>query len=267
MSSRILPGIAAGLVVLLVVGRLGRERPAPAAAPADGTTATQAVRAMTAPAAAAALAPADRALPPARLATPAIDRMVTLAARQRIERERRHTYIDSLLHASDSLVRRWPDRDGRALRVAIVDAPELPGWRAALPAIARRALAAWQDIVPGIRFEAVGDETAADIAIRWIERFGIERTGQTDLQYLPTGIIQRAEIQLALRTLDDQPLRDEGLLAVAVHEVGHALGLPHSGSAEDVMYPDTRTARVSPRDRATAVLLYSVAPGSLRLEP
>ncbi len=263
--SRILPVIVVVLVALLLLGRAGRERAEPPVAAAGPDPVSQSVAGTTLDRAPGTVGRRDST--PAGSATPAIDQLVILANRQRIDRERRYTYIDSLLVSSDSLIRRWADREGRPLRVALVETPDLPGWRVMLPSIARRAFAAWQEVYPELRFEVVGEGEPAEITVRWIERFELERTGQTDLQYLPTGAIQRADVILALATHDSLPLRDDGLLAVATHEVGHALGLPHSASPADVMYPETRTARISQRDRATLVLLYAVAVGSLRLGP
>jgi len=262
--SRILPLIVVVLVALLLLGRAGRERaePPPAAAPDPVTQSAAATSLDRAPGTAG-----QRDSAPTGSATPAIDQLVILANRQRIDRERRYTYIDSLLVSSDSLIRRWADRNGQPLRVALVETPDLEGWRVMLPTIVRRAFAAWQEVYPDLRFEVVAEGEPAEVTVRWIERFELERTGQTDLQYLPTGTIQRADVILALTTHDSLPLRDDGLLAVATHEVGHALGMPHSASPEDVMYPETRTARISQRDRATLVLLYAVAVGTLRLSP
>jgi len=268
---RILPVLTVLLVVVLLLGRATRTRVPDAAGDLVAEAPILATEAVRAPPPGAErpggpLAPGgEEAAPPSD--TPAIDRLVTLANRQRIDREARYTYIDSLLVESDSLIRRWPNREGRPLRVFLQESPDLPGWQSDMPGIIRRAMSAWQEVLPDLRFEVVLVNDRADIEVHWIERFEIERTGQTDLQYRPTGEIQHGTLILALQTRQEQVLPPEGMLAVAVHEFGHVLGLPHSSNLGDVMYPETRTSRISARDRATLVLLYALAPGSLRINP
>ncbi len=51
---------------------------------------------------------------------------------------------------------------------------------------------------------------------------------------------------------------------MALHEVGHALGLPHSDRPEDLMYPTTRRPELTPRDIATIQLLYHLPTRSIK---
>jgi predicted Zn-dependent protease len=74
-------------------------------------------------------------------------------------------------------------------------------------------------------------------------------------------------VVLATRTGEDSLFADEALLDAAIHEVGHAMGMPHSTDSADVMFPTTRTGVLTERDLATARLLYSLPPGSLKGPP
>jgi predicted Zn-dependent protease len=53
----------------------------------------------------------------------------------------------------------------------------------------------------------------------------------------------------------------ESRRAIVLHELGHALGLPHSTSAGDVMYPVASTNMPSDRDRFSLRLLYELPSG------
>jgi predicted Zn-dependent protease len=102
--------------------------------------------------------------------------------------------------------------------------------------------------------------------IRWIDHFDFDRAGQTDLTWDQSGRVRRASISLALRTHTGTVLPDPALQSVAVHEAGHALGLPHSSDTNDVMFPATRTGTLTERDRRTIEVLYRLPPGPVHDE-
>jgi len=250
MRRHLLPLVTLGLLVLLLVDRVSHALAGSHAQPDSATT---------------GLTPAARDLRGAEgaSAAAALKRQTRLAARQKLTREAANTYLDSLLVTTDSVLRRWPDRFGGPLRVAILEG-ELAGYDPRMAGFVRSALQRWESTGVGFRFTEVTDTTGADIIFRWIDHFTFDRAGQTDLTWDQSGRVRRAQVSLAIRTSTGYELPDTALLAVAVHETGHALGLPHSPDSADVMFPATRTGTLSQRDRRTVSVLYRLPPGPLR---
>ena len=227
--------------------------PAPASAPAPAPT--------SAPAAA----------PPPPLATgsdAAGPSYMVLLARSEIRRRIRAsaglTYLNDVVAASsDSGLHRWDNRVARPVRVYLTAATVANFQPAFLDAV-RSAFQAWEQAGVPVRFALDADSASAEVRFLWRIQFEGERTGQTDLEWDADGRLTSGVVTLATFDPKGQPLTPDDLRVMAMHEIGHLIGLDHSHDPGDLMYAAPKVRELSPRDIATALLLYQLAPGTLR---
>lgn len=184
--------------------------------------------------------------------------------RNRLAQQQTGTYIDALLAARDSMLTRWPERVITPLRVWIGDGGTLDGWDPLFPRTVRDAFDAWADTGIPLRFTYVRDSSDADVRVRFVERFPQEISGRTIWSRDTASWLVGGEIDLAIAHPRGDVVNHAQLHAIALHEVGHLLGLDHVDDPEHIMAPKVRARTLSDADRATVRLLYSVPAGSAR---
>jgi hypothetical protein len=168
------------------------------------------------------------------------------------------TYIGRLLLERDSTLARWPARVDVPIRVWVE-----PNSTEGFTARVRDAFGEWTDIGLPLRFVFVDRARDAEIQVRWTDRLE-RKTGNTVWRVDRNGWMRGSDVVLATHLGDGRRLDARSLRAIALHEIGHALGLAHSDDRHDVMAPLVRVASLSDGDRATARLLYTLPAGHLR---
>jgi predicted Zn-dependent protease len=185
--------------------------------------------------------------------------------RERIRRALRNgesgTYIGEILRARDSALTRWPDRHDDPLTVWIQPASGVSDWSARYVDEVHAAFVAWDTLHLPLRFQLVADSARAVVHIVWIDHFVEPISGRTRWARDEDYWITDASIILAVHHRSGEVLEDDAMHAMALHEIGHLLGLDHTSDPSSVMAPKVRVRNLSEADRATARLLYSLPAG------
>src|SRR5688500_4381260 len=248
-ATSIWPSLALAALVFGAWGCAGRERAAvahvgPQIQSMDGTVAL------------ASLADGRRRAPADRRDDPSV--------RERLREAEAGTYIAEILESRDSNVARWPNRAGRPLRVWVQPATHLDGWDPAYVGIVQGAFTEWASVGIPVPFQFSTDSARSDIHVTWRERFNEPISGKTRWARDDGWWIIEGSITLALHHHQGDPLGASAVKAIALHEVGHLLGLDHTADIANIMTPRVRVRELSAADRATLRLIYTLPAGAVR---
>jgi predicted Zn-dependent protease len=167
----------------------------------------------------------------------------------------------------------WP-RVSMPLRVFIESGAGIPGYQSYYHASVTEALDEWSKATNGkFLWKTVEDKSKAHIVIRWANTTkdfldkDADPEGEcvTESMYevgAPNGWITHVTITY-LTVGDGKPIPKSTFDRIALHEVGHGLGLRgHSTNSQDVLYfceqPQMAGKKLSPRDTATIKIIYEM---------
>jgi predicted Zn-dependent protease len=157
---------------------------------------------------------------------------------------------------------RWKRFDGTVVVHVPRPSGEDPAVAVRLQHAATAGIRAWN----GQPFPILVDERGtrdADFEVEWSPTLGSNRIGRAETRWSRSTGILVDRIVLATRS-PFQPTRTipaRQIRLTAAHEMGHALGLPHSDEPRDVMYPTNTASSLTARDYRTLEALYALDDG------
>ncbi len=184
--------------------------------------------------------------------------------RRRIAQNEPGTYIGEILAERDSNIARWPDRTSHPLRVWVQTPRSAPDWNPAFIGRVRDAFTTWESAGAPVPFTFVMDSSDADVHVTWVDHFDEQISGKTMWARDENWWIVEANIAIALHHNHGEALDAPAVRAIALHEVGHLLGLDHCADTANIMTARVRVRELSSADKATMRLIYAIPPGSVR---
>jgi hypothetical protein len=204
---------------------------------------------------------------PGCVPAPVVDAMVGSPVVTMEEREacRDVAYLCRGLDWNEGMARvlRW-DRETEVIRVRV---PVPGGWPRAREVrdAAIRGLLAWNGHPFPIQVEERDGAAPVDFTVEWMASPPGSQLGQAGTRWTQENgraSIVVTSFRLALVSPGSgEELPPEQIELTAAHEMGHALGLPHSDEQRDVMYPENTARTLSARDYKAMQGLYRLPNG------
>lgn len=124
-------------------------------------------------------------------------------------------------------------------------------------------MAAWNQLAVPLRLVSTQDFHSADIRVLIVKALPVEDEGPPGLQRYRAGVtrldaeahrgIVRAQVGIAEMSPLGVPYSVEEQVATLVHELGHAMGLPHASHRMALMSAQPQVSTLTPADQALAV--------------
>ena len=115
-----------------------------------------------------------------------------------------------------------------------------------------------------VHFAFVNDSADAEVHVAWVDRFSEPISGRTRWTHDDDWMITDANISLAMHHNQGDLLDYDEMYAMALHEIGHLLGLDHTQDTLSIMAPTVRVRELSDADVATVRLIYTLPAGPLQ---
>ena len=159
-------------------------------------------------------------------------------------------------------VQRWNDQT-RIIYVTIQPGYNVPGWNPVMVDLVKQSFAEWQNALGNkFQFQFTNDVRYTDVMVIWHERSKGVEVGSQTIRWSQDTITQ-ADLELSLYSPEGNRFNTQQLKAIALHEIGHVLGLRgHSTNTHDIMYPSMtpQATGLSARDINTMRALYRLKP-------
>jgi hypothetical protein len=184
--------------------------------------------------------------------------------KRRLRQAEPGTYIGEVLLTRDSALSRWHEHLDHPLRVWIQPNTGIRDWDESFVQQVRGAFLTWSATGIPVRFRFVSDSSHADAHVVFVDHFSEPISGKTRWARDDGWWIVDADVTLAVHHDGGETLDSAAVRAIALHEVGHLLGLDHTSDIANIMTPRVRVRELSNADRSTMRLLYMLPPGPVR---